>query len=75
MALLSDGKLIELIKDSDFQFVIAVTSGISLLVHGLTGWPGDMPGWVIPVLWLGFLFAGAWLALTIFAAWMESRSS
>ena len=71
---LPDTKWIDLIKDTDFQFVMTIACGLFLLVHWLAGWPPNMPWWVIPVAWFFFLLCAVWLALKILGHWLDSRS-
>lgn len=68
-----DPKWLDHFKDSDAQFVAGVVSAIFLIVHWLSGWPPNMPWWVVPVFWLLFLFALVSLALKFFGMWFQNR--
>ena len=68
-----DPKWLDHLKDSDTQLVATVVCLIFLGVQWATGWPPGLPWWVIPLVWIVFLFVFGSLALKFLGAWLDSR--
>ena len=74
MSLFENPKVVELLKNSDFQLVTALASGIFLLVHWLYGWPSEMPWWPVPLAWFLFLMFGSWFILKVIGGYLLRNS-
>ncbi|MDR9836974.1 MULTISPECIES: hypothetical protein [Herbaspirillum] len=73
MSLLENAKAVDLLKNSDFQLVTALSSGIFLLVHWLCAWPSGMPWWPVPLAWALFLMFGIWFVLKVIGAFILGK--
>ena len=67
-----DPKWLDHFKDSDAQFVVGVVCVIFLAVELTTGWPPNLPWWVLPLVWIVLLLAVVSLVLKFFGAWLQS---